>query len=156
MTLLGSASIVETHGTSLSPSLNFAFEYWGQLESNEARRSIKISLCSLRRWPTFSQSGAQKWSSHTLGTLNYATDSANTVWMCSGASHLRTACSGANLESTICPLNKQHPSSCLHVNCEYIINTVTLFRNTEFSIVSWSFCNPKIVQENICGGVQIG
>lgn len=28
-----------------------------------------ISLCSLRRWPTFSQSGAQKWSSHTLDGL---------------------------------------------------------------------------------------
>lgn len=69
-----------------------------QLECNQTLRRI-----SRRQWPTFSQSGAQKWSSHTLGRLNYATDSANAVWMCSGASHLRTAaCRDSILESIIC------------------------------------------------------
>lgn len=69
-----------------------------QLECNQTLRRIRR-----RQWPTFSQSGAQKWSSHTLGRLNYATDSANAVWMCSGASHLRTAaCRDSILESRIC------------------------------------------------------
>lgn len=31
---------------------------------------------SLRQWPTFSQSGAQQWSSHTLSRLSYTTASA--------------------------------------------------------------------------------
>lgn len=58
-------------------SLDFVFEC-SPVQVKRSQTLHQISLCSLRRWPTFSQSGAQKWSSHTLGRLNYATDFANT------------------------------------------------------------------------------
>lgn len=51
-----------------------------------------ISLCSLRRWPTFSQSGAQKWSSHTLDGLalcNPARAASDVLDVPFAASHLR-------------------------------------------------------------------
>lgn len=41
----------------------------------------QTSLCSFRRWPTFSQSGASKWSSHTLNGWDYATNSGNALWL---------------------------------------------------------------------------
>lgn len=47
------------------------------------------SLCSFRRWPTFRQSGASKWSSHTLnGRITQPTLGTRCG---SGASHLRNA-----------------------------------------------------------------
>lgn len=97
----------------------------------------RIGLCSLRHCPTFSQLGAQKWSSHTLGRLNYATNSAHTVWMCSDASHLRTAaCRGATSESVIC--SSVSRTSRLHVNSEYRITTRTVFWIIDFKLGSFN------------------
>lgn len=112
---------------SISTALyNFTFGCWIKSLWMEPD-ALSNELCSLRHWPTFSQSGAQKWSSHTLGRFNYATDSTNTVWMCSGASHLRTSFRNTTLESIICP-SVTNTSG----NNDYVI--VTIFRVIAFHL----------------------
>lgn len=60
------------------PSVYFHFGDWTQFKCSQTLH--QTSLCSFRHWPTFSQSGACKWSSHTLNGRDYATNSRKALW----------------------------------------------------------------------------
>lgn len=70
--------ILKTISSSHWPSLCFHFGDWTQFKCSQTLH--QTSLCSFRHWPTFSQSGAYKWSSHTLNGRDYATNSRKALW----------------------------------------------------------------------------